>query len=329
LVLTGGYFFLPLFFPGYDASFHSLMYRSLWILAPFPFLISLGVLCKAQLDAAGKYLYGTLTPAITVCVLLVFITMTSPQLGVLCLPIAILIGASVEGTCLGYFSSIKWKGGLSKPLQRDLLKAFAPIMGASLFMGSTIFVDQYMASLTGSGNITALNYGYRLVMFFATFAVTCLITVLYPHFSRCISQGNIPLLKKHCTLFSVLVCLSSIPLCIGLYMFSEDSIRILFGRGAFSEEDVFLVSRIQVCLVPLIPFYILSVMYTRILAALNKNRFVLYVSIANLIVNIVCNYVGMYYFGVVGIAVSTSVVYLLSSGVLWLFLNSFFSASHD
>jgi putative peptidoglycan lipid II flippase len=56
----------------------------------------------------------------------------------------------------------------------------------------------------------------------------------------------------------------------------------------------------------------------RLLSALAKNSALMALSAINLLVNIIGNYVLMQFLGVAGIALSTSIVYAISTGMIFL-----------
>jgi putative peptidoglycan lipid II flippase len=82
------------------------------------------------------------------------------------------------------------------------------------------------------------------------------------------------------------------------------------------------VSRVQIYLSLQIPFYVIVMLGTRMLSALDGNRIVLGVGALNLLVNVVGNYVLMQWFDVDGIAMSTSLAYAVSMVVTLVAIRS-------
>ena len=112
--------------------------------------------------------------------------------------------------------------------------------------------------------------------------------------------------------YAWLVLLASVPIIVTLALFGEPLVRLLFQRGAFTPETTEAVSTVQFWLLPQIPFYILGMLGARILNALDANQIVLRLSALNLVMNVAGNYAFMHWFGVAGIAMSTSLVYFVS-----------------
>jgi len=95
-------------------------------------------------------------------------------------------------------------------------------------------------------------------------------------------------------------------------------VRVLFGRGAFTANDVKLVGRVQSFYALQIPFYLVSILVVRLISAVQRNRLLLWASAINLIINVTLNYVLMRWIGVAGIALSTTLVYIFSSGYCYI-----------
>lgn len=104
----------------------------------------------------------------------------------------------------------------------------------------------------------------------------------------------------------------TVPLTLGLLYFSEPLVRVLFERGAFTAADTHLVAKVQTLFLLHIPFYTLSILLVRLISSLQANHLLMWGAVISLVINIVLNYVLGLWLGVAGIALSTSVVYLVS-----------------
>ena len=93
--------------------------------------------------------------------------------------------------------------------------------------------------------------------------------------------------------------------------------RLLFQRGAFTPETTRAVADVQLCYLAQLPFAVLVMLGYRLLASLEGNRLVLAIGAINLLLNVVGDVVLMHYFGVRGIAMATSAVYLLAAAMTY------------
>lgn len=215
------------------------------------------------------------------------------------------------------FLSLPKPGMLTGNL-REVVHQYWPMVTGTLLMSSSMVVDQSMAASLGSGNVSILNYAGKLVALVLAVVAASLSTALFPRFSHLIAAGEWDELRRMLVRFSRGVLIVSVPVVIGLSLVGESLVRLVFERGAFTAETTAAVSQVQLCLFPQIPFYVLAMIGWRMLSALNANRMVLCLAALNLTLNVGGNYVLMHWFGVRGIAMSTSLMYLIAAGATFL-----------
>jgi putative peptidoglycan lipid II flippase len=102
---------------------------------------------------------------------------------------------------------------------------------------------------------------------------------------------------------------------------SKPLVTLLFQRGAFTSADTDLVSRVQICYLIQVPFYILSMLFVRFLSAAKRNDVLMYGAVISLVLDVILNLLLMRRWGVAGIAMSTSCVYAISC--FYVILNSY------
>jgi putative peptidoglycan lipid II flippase len=116
--------------------------------------------------------------------------------------------------------------------------------------------------------------------------------------------------------YARLILLATVPLTLMLVYFSEPLVALLFQRGAFTAEDTHLISQVQAAYLLQVPFYVLSILILQLVYSVHGNRIVLLSAVISLPLDVLLNYVLMQYFGVVGIALSTVMVYVASLAFL-------------
>jgi putative peptidoglycan lipid II flippase len=109
----------------------------------------------------------------------------------------------------------------------------------------------------------------------------------------------------------------TVPITAALVVFSEPLIRIIFQRGAFTAVDTRIVGRVLAFLSLQIPFYMLAQIGVRLISALKRNSMLMVIAGVNMVLNIVFNLILMRYWGVAGIALSTSFVYVVACGLVY------------
>jgi putative peptidoglycan lipid II flippase len=109
-----------------------------------------------------------------------------------------------------------------------------------------------------------------------------------------------------------LILLVTIPLTLILVYFSEPLVRLFFERGAFTTADTWRVSEVQALFLFQVPFYFLGILMVRLISSLNMNAILMQAAIINLFLKITFNYLLMQRLGAAGIALSTTLVYVVS-----------------
>ncbi|MFQ5729281.1 MAG: murein biosynthesis integral membrane protein MurJ, partial [Waddliaceae bacterium] len=205
---------------------------------------------------------------------------------------------------------------------RKIIYQYMPMIVGSLLMGSTTFIDQAMAAMIGPGSVSALGYGNKGVLFIVGISSIGLSTVILPHFSKQVAMNDWKKVRHTLLAYSRVILVVTAPFTLVLIYFSEPIVTMVFERGAFTNTDTQLVGQVQAFYFPQIPFYILGILGVRLLSAIGKNQILMVIGAINLIVNVIGNYIFMQYWGLAGIALSTSIVYALSMFLVFMSLRN-------
>lgn len=189
------------------------------------------------------------------------------------------------------------------------------LLGSALSNVNTL-VDRSVGSLVGPGVISALNYGYRLVQLPYALLVVTLATVLYPAFGAASLPGRRKELRRliHRAISMLLVLLAPF---VALLIVGGDLLAVIvFGRGNFDEAAVtataIAVSGFAVGLFGLGVREVLA----RASYALGDARGPVGSAVVGMLVNVAGDVLLGPRFGVIGLAVSTSVSLCLAAGLL-------------
>ncbi|CAN5657294.1 murein biosynthesis integral membrane protein MurJ [soil metagenome] len=301
---------------GFDAPKLRTTELLLMVLLPGILLQGMSTIASAALNARDRYALPAVTPLLTPLVIVAVILY--PQgWGIYALVVGTLIGMLLEIVLLG--GALVRRRLIGFPVLRrshhelrSVWNQYLPALLGSAVMGGAAVVDQFMAAALGPGSVSFLNYGSKLVIGLLGIGVFALATPLLPLFSRLVEAGSWKGIRSDLQSFGKFVMIVTIPGSLLLIYFSEDLVRLLFERGAFGAGDTAIVSRVQMAYALQIPFYVLGIIGVRLLSALGRNRWIMWISAGNLVVNVVANLVFMHFWGVVGIALSTSLVYIIS-----------------
>lgn len=319
---------LPLLGMGFDDLKLAKTASMVNILLPILILWGMSTVWGAVLNAHKKFVVVALTPAIISVSLFLSIILGAEKFGIHAMAAGTLVGHFIELIVIMYFIR---KEGLPLGFQfdrhsesvRNIVHQCLPLSISTLMSTGMAIVDQAMAGMLKSGSVSALNYGYRLVGILISFSASLWVVAL-PHFSNLAYEGNFSKLKGSLYRYCRFALLVSIPSAILLILISTPIVNIVFERGAFISTDTILVSRIQRFYLLQLPFFVTGVIIMRFLSSINMNKILMWGGVLGFCLNIILNLLFIQFLGVAGIALSTSVVSLITFIFLIFVLRSLF-----
>jgi putative peptidoglycan lipid II flippase len=317
IMILAAPYYLPLIAKGFSVNKLSLTCKLLYVLSPIVVLYGINTIWGAVLKAGERFALVAVSPVITPAVVIVFLSLVGKSLGIMALTLGTACGMAMEVVLLGFV--LRRKGvslwpkwhGLDSHL-RQVAGQYLPMMSGAFLLGITWPINQGMAAALGSGSVAALNYGNKLIAFPTGLATTALGTAVIPYFSNMVTIKDWDGIHHTLNRYMRWLFATTIPFTIILILISQPLVSIIFQRGSFSAEDTDLVARIQALFAIQIPFYIAGVFLARLISSFKASNLLMWGAFISLIVNIALNYLFMQWFGVAGIALSTSVVYFVS-----------------
>ncbi|MEO8933903.1 MAG: lipid II flippase MurJ [Xanthomarina sp.] len=313
--------FLDIFFPNHTENYYRLIKVQFFYLLPCILFWGLSSLLSGLLNIHDEFRYSTIYPILTSISILILLLFFKDVFQEKVLAIAMLIGAILEFSFLAIVAKYKKIIQISKPdFKTDgtrLMFSQLPAKVSSGFLTGLIpITDQFFAAQLVVGSIAALNYSLKIPAFFTAIAVLALSRVLLPHFSKLITE-NQEKASKQLNRILKFVFISLVLIIIPIILFSDNIIQFIFERNQFSSNDTLLVSKLQVILLVGAPFYICDNIVVQYLTSLNKNAFMAYVSLGSMLLNIVLDYLFMMWYGIYGLVLCTSSIYIVRSLVLY------------
>lgn len=320
LALTASYF-LPLIASGFSAEklavTRSLYYGLLSTLV----LSGVATVWGAILNAENRFALAAVAPVATSIATMSVVIPMAKYWGSYALVVGLIGGALVEAGVVGWglrragVSLIpRWCG--TSPAVKQVLQQYAPMVAAAFLMSGTGVVSQSMAATLGPGDVSALSYGSKVTSLVIGIVALAVSSAVMPHFSRMVALADWPGLRHTLLTYSRWLLIGTLPVTVALIYYSEPVVALVFQRGAFSSEDTRLVGQIQAMFLLQVPLYVVSMLFARLIAALKEMKWFLWGNAINLTMYIVLTYFLMQRFGVVGIALATSLTYLISCGFL-------------
>jgi putative peptidoglycan lipid II flippase len=293
-----------------------------------PFLLQSGQLhlWASVLNAGEKFALVALAPVLTPAIVIALLLLSGTAgVDIRVVAWATVLGSAAELAVIGF--ALARRGLLPKPRWNagmreagEVARQYLPLVLSAVLMSGSTVIDQVMASWLGSGSVAALNFGNKIPAFLSGIGITALGTAVLPHFSRLVAIGDHAALRHTIKTYARLILLITVPVTAAFIVSSEWLVRLVFERGAFHHADTLLVARIQQMYLLQVPFFVLGILGVRVLVAMSKNHLLTIMALVNLVVNVIGNLVFMRWFGVSGIALSTSVVYIVSMSMILVLL---------
>lgn len=203
-----------------------------------------------------------------------------------------------------------------KNLHKLLMLGIPIIIGTSLEQINAL-IDRTVASGLGSGSITILNYATKLNGAMLSLSVIAILSILYPKFSRLVSENNIKELKEQIKYIINMIFIFSIPTMFGIIALNKEISIFVFGRGNLDKESVLAtakcLSAYSLCFVALC----LRDLATKIFYSFKDSKTPVINSSIGIGLNIILNIILSKYFGITGIAVATSISTIFISILLF------------
>lgn len=315
----------PLVLPLLGSSFNPakllLTERLFYVLLPIILISGMTTILSAILNADEHFALAAFTPALVPLAAAVALLALRQRLG---------IYALASGTVAGYGLQLVWLGralgkhGISvwprwrglDAAMRKVIGQYVPMVAGAALMSGTFLVDQSIAVTAGSGSVSALVYGNKLVALAFTLGATAVRTAVLPYFARMVAGRDWDGVRRTLGAYTRLIVLGTIPVTLLLFVFALPLVRLLYERGAFTAEDAHLVAQVQAMYALQLPFYVMGSLLTPLISSFRENRILMWAAVINLPLNIGLDLLFLKFLGVKGIALSTAVVYVISCAYL-------------
>lgn len=292
------------------------------ILLPCLLLSGLATTWGAILNAHEQFSLAAIAPAIMAFVTVLALLALTHSVNIHALAIGAVAGAVCHAALLGWGvvrEGVRLLPGWSgvTPALKTVWNQYAPMIAGAGLIGSTEVIGQIMAASLGSGSVSILSYGNKIPMLLLGVGSMAASTAVLPYFSQMVAARQWTEIRQTLLTYARLIAAITIPLTVVLVTFSEPIIEILFQRGAFTAADTHQAAWVQsLALLQITPFA-LGVLAVRLLSSLKANHILMWSSAISLVLSIVLNYLFMQRLGVAGIAMATSVMYLVSMCFLY------------
>ena len=310
-------FGLPMLSTGFDPEARELSLRLSYLVLPCVLLSGAATLWSAVLNAHDQFAIAEISEVAVPLCMIFGVVLGGVRYGVYSLAIGYVIGYALQLTLL---TVSLWKKRLLIVPRwygwdadvRLVVSQYLPVLGGGLLLGTAPLIDQAMAASLGAGSVASLGYGTKVVGLVLMVGSISVSRAVLPAFSRMVAASDYGAVRQTLRLYTRLILMVGLPVTMGLIVASEPITRLIFERGAFTAEDTGRVAVIQTMSALQIPFYILAMLYVRLISAIRANHILLIGTAISFVINLSMDYYLKEVMGVAGIALSTTLVYVVS-----------------
>ena len=239
--------------PGFDADSLALTVRLLEIALPTAVLCGVAGLFLAVARARGHFFVGDLGLLAVNGGVIVGLVVFGSTLGIASAAWGLTAGIGVTTVVLvGY--AVLHRVPLRAPGGADGMRVLAFSVAILSFGGAgghaMTLVNRFFFGLLPEGRLTCFGYAERALMLPLTIAMYALMTTLLPALAKRFRDGDRAAAEGMAMGALRVLLFSLVPVVLFMAVASEPIVRLLFGRGAFGEEDVALTGLLIALLVP-------------------------------------------------------------------------------
>jgi putative peptidoglycan lipid II flippase len=309
---------LPLLAAGFSAEKLALTTSLYYLLLPSLFINGVATIWGAVLNAQDRFAVVATVPIVTSVVTILVLVLLARYWGIYALAVGTVAGSLLEAGLLGWWLARQGLSGVPRwhgktVAIKEISEQYVPALCASFLMGSTSLIGQSMATMLEPGSVSVLAYGSKVTGLVIGVISLAVGTAVLPHFSRMVAVADWRGVRHTLITYARFIIVTTVPLTMVLIYFSEPMVRLIFQRGAFTPADTQFVASVQALYLLQIPAFVLTILTVQLISALKATRVFMWGAGINLVVCITCNYVLMKWLGVAGIALSTSLMYLINT----------------
>jgi putative peptidoglycan lipid II flippase len=258
--------------------------------------------------------------------MIAFAALLGPRIGVLALAIGFVVGSALR--LVAQLPATRAVGLRLRPAWavrdetfREIVRLVPPLLVGSALLNVNTLVDRAVGSGEAPGTIAALNYGWRLVDLAEALLVAAVVTSLYPAFSalatpeRRSRMGHV-VARSLGTLLALLT-----PVVVVLTVVPDAAVVVIFGRGNFDATAIRMTSLAVGAFAVAIVAVAGRELVARAFYSLGDSRTPVLVAVLGMCINVAGDLTLGRWYGVIGLAASTSLSVVIAAVLLGYLLN--------
>lgn len=293
------------------------------IMAFYVVFIALSGIAASVLNNYKKFYISTLTGVIFNITIIAGIFISNKTIGIYGLGISFLLSGFFQmfiqlPSFFMIVKKYKFLINLKDPYVKEFFLLMIPTLIGIFAYQINEIVDTNFAAYLKVGTISAINYASRLYLLPVGIFAVSLSVVIFPNLSSAVVKNDKEIEKLLFTRGLNLLCFLIIPSIFGLFFYSEQIVKLLFGYGKFDKNSIILTSEILKCYSLGLLFFSTNHLLTRE-HYVHKNRYTpVIASFISIAINIFLDYMLYKKYAHVGITLATSISAMFNYIILFI-----------
>lgn len=302
--------------PGFEGKTRELCIRLVRISSPMYIFIIASAIYASILQCHDKFLGSQIREVASHLPTIIVAIFFYNKFGINAMAIALVVGSAAR--LIIELPFVDWGYRFKPDLKfrnTEFISMLKRLPSALISEGVTqinTLIDKAMASTLPEGTISGLNYGHRLMNVFSGLLSTAIATALYPQMIELIALKKENELSKLIVKIVDIFCILMIPVTVACVLFRTELVASAFQRGSFTESSTALTSGVFALYSLGILFIACNTVITNLFYGYGNTKTPMYISIANLVINVILNLILIRVWGVNGLALATSLSAILT-----------------
>lgn len=227
-----------------------------------------------------------------------------------------------------YLYNICKKNGLkfnfkTPTLDKNVIKII--LMSIPIFIGVfsqqlNNLVDKFLAANIGDGVVSAFSYSNKMILLIYGFVVVLIDNFVYPKIANFTGEE----IRKKILVYNNTILLLLAPIIVMFTIFSEEIVRVVFMRGAFSYDAVKITASILKWYSLCIIFWAIRDLFSKVLFLHKDTKAPMLNTIFGTILNIVLSILLSIRYGYEGIAIATFISSVITAvAIIYLLIKKY------
>lgn len=313
--------------PGFSPEKKAMTVQFLRWSSPTYLLMASTSVIAAMLQCHGRFLGSQLREIGTYIGRIPFVILCFRHLGIYAAVFALIAGSVFRLLIQLPFINWNWRFKpdfhFKDPDIRQMIRGLPSVALTSAINHINGLVDKIIASGDVNGAVTCLNYGNQLLHVFSGMISSAIATSTYPTIVQYIAEKKTDSLRELLSNIINVLSYFIVPISMFCVIFAEDIVTIAFQRGAFDQSAAILTGNIFAGYCIGMLFTGLSTIISNVFYGYGDTRFTMKISFLGIVLNIIFNLWFCRIWGVVGLAIATSLSAIICLLVKLVFVRKY------